>query len=365
MRVGLSIIDAAQARDDLKRPLANAITTIDLLRFFLWIVAAAIVGSVLYVSALERSRDFAVFKAFGTDSADLVGTLIVQAFVLSALSAALAVAPVPRARRPLPRRDLLPGPHAWSCCPWSPSPWGWSAAWPAPAGPSSSTRPPPSGDRDARAAGQRATVEFGRGEVTRSDPRRLGHGGSGRIAGAAPRPQRDGKTTLLSCLAGLLSPTDGTIDFGDMDIATLAGKERTQFRRHTVGIVFQAFNLVPSLTAAENVMAPLLAAGSPRRRRRRAAEPSRPGGARPTRHPRPGELSGGQQQRVAIARALVHDPPLLLADEPTAHLDHTQVEGVLAILAGLIDARAGDGHRHPRRPGPGPVRPPRGSRSTY
>ena len=90
-RAGLSILDARQARADLKRPLANAITTIDLLRFFLWIVAAAIVGSVLYVSALERSRDFAVFKAFGTDSVDLVGTLMVEAFVLSALSAALAV----------------------------------------------------------------------------------------------------------------------------------------------------------------------------------------------------------------------------------------------------------------------------------
>ena len=92
MRVGLSIVDAQEARDDLKRPLANAITTIDLLRFFLWVVAAAIVGSVLYVSALERSRDFAVFKAFGTDPSDLVGTLMVQAFVLAALSAALAVA---------------------------------------------------------------------------------------------------------------------------------------------------------------------------------------------------------------------------------------------------------------------------------
>ncbi len=91
-RVGLSIVDADRARADLKRPLANAITTIDLLRFFLWIVAAAIVGSVLYVSALERSREFAVFKAFGTDSWDLVGTLVVEAFVLSALSAAAAVA---------------------------------------------------------------------------------------------------------------------------------------------------------------------------------------------------------------------------------------------------------------------------------
>lgn len=89
---GLRAIDTAQARDDLKRPLANAITSIDLLRLFLWIVAAAIVGSVVYVSALERSRDFAVFKAFGTDSADLVGTLVVQAFVISLVSAVLAVA---------------------------------------------------------------------------------------------------------------------------------------------------------------------------------------------------------------------------------------------------------------------------------
>jgi len=92
LAVGLRAVDLGQARADLKRPLANAITTIDLLRIFLWIVAAAIVGSVLYVSALERSRDFAVFKAFGTDSADLVGTLLVQAFVLSAMAAGLAVA---------------------------------------------------------------------------------------------------------------------------------------------------------------------------------------------------------------------------------------------------------------------------------
>jgi putative ABC transport system ATP-binding protein len=105
-----------------------------------------------------------------------------------------------------------------------------------------------------------------------------------------------------------------------------------------VGIVFQAFNLVPSLTAAENVMAPLLAAGV-----RRADAAARAAGlldrvelSHRATH-RPGELSGGQQQRVAIARALVHDPPLVLADEPTAHLDHAQVEGVLGILAGLMD----------------------------
>jgi putative ABC transport system ATP-binding protein len=151
-------------------------------------------------------------------------------------------------------------------------------------------------------------------------------------------PSGSGKTTLLSCLAAILSPTAGTIALGDIDVAGLAGKERTEFRRHTVGIVFQAFNLVPSLTALENVMAPLLAAGTRRAvAATRAAELiERVDLAHRADH-RPGELSGGQQQRVAIARALVHDPPLLLADEPTAHLDHLQVDGVLALLAGLMD----------------------------
>jgi putative ABC transport system ATP-binding protein len=151
-------------------------------------------------------------------------------------------------------------------------------------------------------------------------------------------PSGSGKTTLLSCLAAILSPTAGTISFGDIGVSGLAGKEQTAYRRHTVGIVFQAFNLVPSLTAAENVMAPLLAAGV-----RRADAAARAAGlldrvelSHRATH-RPGELSGGQQQRVAIARALVHDPPLVLADEPTAHLDHAQVEGVLGILAGLMD----------------------------
>lgn len=150
-------------------------------------------------------------------------------------------------------------------------------------------------------------------------------------------PSGSGKTTLLSCLAGILSPTEGDITFGDVEVSKLGRKERTGYRRHTVGIVFQAFNLVPSLTAAENVMAPLLAAGVRKAEAStRAATLLERVGLEARMAHRPGELSGGQQQRVAIARALVHDPPLLLADEPTAHLDHTQVEGVLGILAGLI-----------------------------
>jgi putative ABC transport system ATP-binding protein len=152
-------------------------------------------------------------------------------------------------------------------------------------------------------------------------------------------PSGCGKTTLLSCLAAILSPAAGTIAFGDIVVSRLAGRERTAYRRHTVGIVFQAFNLVPSLTAAENVMVPLLADGVRRAEaeRRAGAVLERVGLADRAGH-RPGELSGGQQQRVAIARAVVHDPPLLLADEPTAHLDQAHVDGVLTLLAGLVDA---------------------------
>jgi len=182
------------------------------------------------------------------------------------------------------------------------------------------------------------TVEFGAGgEVTRP----LDGFGMEASPGSLVLllgPSGSGKTTLLSCLAAILSPAHGTIDFGDIAISALAGKERTAFRRHTVGIVFQAFNLVPSLTAAENVMAPLLAAGVARAQAAmRAAELLERVELHHRATHRPGELSGGQQQRVAIARALVHDPPLVLADEPTAHLDHTQVDGVLRLLAGLMD----------------------------
>jgi len=145
-----------------------------------------------------------------------------------------------------------------------------------------------------------------------------------------------GKTTLLSALAGILTPTCGTIHFGAIDVTHLAGRALTAYRRHTVGIVFQAFNLVPSLTARENVEVPLLVAGVRGRRARDRADELLDGlGLADRRGHRPGDLSGGQQQRVAIARALVHDPPLLLADEPTAHLDYVQVDGVLRALRAL------------------------------
>jgi putative ABC transport system ATP-binding protein len=145
-----------------------------------------------------------------------------------------------------------------------------------------------------------------------------------------------GKTTLLSALAGILTPTSGSINFGPTEVTGLTGHALREYRRRTVGIVFQAFNLVPSLTARENVQAPLLVAGIRGRRSRERADELLDGlGLADRRTHRPGDMSGGQQQRVAIARALVHDPPLLLADEPTAHLDYIQVDGVIRALREL------------------------------
>ncbi|MGX9791360.1 ABC transporter ATP-binding protein [Mycobacterium sp. MMS18-G62] len=149
-------------------------------------------------------------------------------------------------------------------------------------------------------------------------------------------PSGCGKTTLLSCLGGILRPSAGTIKFGNVDVTSLDARELSTYRRDTVGIVFQAFNLVPSLTALENVMVPMRAAGISRRAAVGRAERllARVGLQDRMSH-RPGDLSGGQQQRVAVARAIALDPPLVLADEPTAHLDFIQVEEVLRLIREL------------------------------
>jgi putative ABC transport system ATP-binding protein len=145
-----------------------------------------------------------------------------------------------------------------------------------------------------------------------------------------------GKTTLLSTMASLLTPTSGTITVGDIEVTKLTGKAKTLYRRDSVGIVFQAFNLIPSLSARENVMVPLRAAGRSRKQARSRSDEVLESVTLGERgHHRPGNLSGGQQQRVAIARALAMDPPLVAADEPTAHLDYIQVDGVIRILREL------------------------------
>jgi putative ABC transport system ATP-binding protein len=149
-------------------------------------------------------------------------------------------------------------------------------------------------------------------------------------------PSGCGKTTMLSCLAGLLTPTSGSIRFRDLELTALSGDALGAYRRRTAGVVFQGFNLIPSLTARGNVMAPLRLAGASRRlAMTRAEELLTLVGLAEHMGRLPGRMSGGQQQRVAIARALAHEPPLVLADEPTAHLDHIQVEGILRLLREL------------------------------
>jgi putative ABC transport system ATP-binding protein len=149
-------------------------------------------------------------------------------------------------------------------------------------------------------------------------------------------PSGCGKTTLLSCLGGLLTPTSGHVSFGDIEVTNLSGRAMADYRRDTVGVVFQAFNLIPSLSALHNVAAPLELGGAGRRAARaRARELLNQVGLGERLHNRPAQLSGGQQQRVAIARSLVHDPRLVIADEPTAHLDYVQVDGILRLIRKL------------------------------
>ena len=148
-------------------------------------------------------------------------------------------------------------------------------------------------------------------------------------------PSGSGKSTLLHCLAGLDTPTSGSVFIGDVEITTLSEKHLTELRRDKVGFVFQAYNLVPTLTAAENITLPLDIAGR---------DVDRPWfdevvdtvGLRDRLHHRPAELSGGQQQRVAGARALVSRPEIIYADEPTGNLDSRSSAELLAFLRDAV-----------------------------
>jgi len=151
-------------------------------------------------------------------------------------------------------------------------------------------------------------------------------------------PSGSGKTTLLSCLGGILTPADGTITVGGEEVTAMSAAQLEVYRRDSVGFVFQAFNLIPSLSAQENVAVPMMLAGTSRSdAMRRAAEVLERVGLADRLANRPGQLSGGQQQRVAVARGLAHDPVVLLADEPTANLDYVQAEGVIRLLRELRD----------------------------
>src|SRR5262245_13005336 len=174
------------------------------------------------------------------------------------------------------------------------------------------------GDAEVRAL-DAVSVEFDRGRFS-----------------AIMGPSGSGKSTLLHCMAGLDAPTSGHVFIGDVDLTTLSEKQLTLLRREKIGFIFQTFNLIPTLTAAENITLPLDIAGD---------DPDRAWfdtvvdtvHLRDRLDHRPSELSGGQQQRVAGARALVSRPEIVYADEPTGNLDSTASHELLAFLRSAVD----------------------------
>lgn len=149
-------------------------------------------------------------------------------------------------------------------------------------------------------------------------------------------PSGSGKTTLLNLIAGIDTPTSGRIFFDGKDLATLSRSGLTKWRSRHVGYIFQLYHLVPILSAYENVELPLLLGKMGRAERREKVRSALDlVGLGDRANHRPSELSGGQEQRVAIARAIVHDPELLVADEPTGDLDRESADAILALLEKL------------------------------
>lgn len=149
-------------------------------------------------------------------------------------------------------------------------------------------------------------------------------------------PSGCGKTTLLNCLSGLDSVDEGDVFIQGDNLRDLSDKDRTEYRAHNMGFIFQDFNLLPVLSAVENIELPLLVAGMPGRKARKWALEmlATVGLADRARH-RPAELSGGQRQRVTIARALANDPAIIWADEPTGNLDSETAQEIMELLARL------------------------------
>ncbi len=153
-------------------------------------------------------------------------------------------------------------------------------------------------------------------------------------------PSGSGKTTLLHIIGGLDLPTSGAVEVKGRPLASLSETQRSDLRRDHIGFVFQAYNLVPVLTVAENVEYVMVLQGvSFAERRRRVAEVLKEVGLSGMEDRRPAELSGGQQQRVAVARAIVTKPELILADEPTANLDSATGEALLQTMGELNESR--------------------------
>ena len=184
---------------------------------------------------------------------------------------------------------------------------------------------------------QGITKAFGRGEartaVLRGADFRAEEGELTFLVG----PSGCGKTTLISILAAMLRPDEGRARVFGTDLSGLSGRRLTAFRGGTVGFIFQQFNLLPALDAADNAAVPLIVRGErPARARRRAVEMLDRLGLAGSAAKRPAQMSGGQQQRVAIARALIHEPRLVVCDEPTASLDAATGRTVMGFLRDLV-----------------------------
>ncbi len=149
-------------------------------------------------------------------------------------------------------------------------------------------------------------------------------------------PSGSGKSTLLHCLAGLDSLTEGAVFIGDTYLADLNDKQLTELRRKQVGFVFQAYNLIPTLTAKENILLPLMLGGE-RGDEQWIDRVVETVGLKPRLTHRPSELSGGQQQRVAVARALASRPTIIFADEPTGNLDSNAGGEILRFMRSAVD----------------------------
>jgi putative ABC transport system ATP-binding protein len=149
-------------------------------------------------------------------------------------------------------------------------------------------------------------------------------------------PSGSGKTTLLNLIAGLDRPSSGTAKVANRDLSSMSDGELAKFRAQTIGFIFQAYNLMPVLTARENVELPLLLAKlSSSERKKRAQTALRVVGLEDRMEHYPRQLSGGQEQRVAIARAIVNDPTIIVADEPTGDLDRKSADDILSLLEKL------------------------------
>ncbi len=183
------------------------------------------------------------------------------------------------------------------------------------------------------------TITYNRGDLAVSPIKDFSlHASANKVTALVGR-SGSGKTSVLSCIAATLRPAAGQVWLGGIEVSALTGSQLDAYRRNRVGVVHQAYNLIPSLTALENVAVPMTLVGVKRREanERAAALLNQFDIGAYGRH-RPSQLSGGQQQRVAVARALANDPAIIVADEPTAHLDGSSVSDVCDILRSVAES---------------------------